>query len=152
MSETSRPEPATAVTTAPTVDPFWGQVDRLFRELHQSFEPAAVWNGRLPAVTDVVDLGESFEIRAELPGVPKEKVDIRVTGDTVQISADLTREATETGPNYLRHERTGYGFERQVVLPEPVREDGITAKSENGVLTVLLPKAHPVVERKVPVA
>ncbi len=160
--EPAPPTPAPAPKPTTTPDPFWNQVDRLFRELQRSFDPGN-WvvegpagtspfaTGHVPAATDILDLGESYEIRSELPGVPKEQVEVRVAGDTVQITAELPAAKTENGPNYLRQERTWTGFSRQIVLPEAVRADGISARSEHGILTVTLPKANPIVEHRVKV-
>lgn len=157
MANLANREPS-APTTAPTeIDPFWADVDRSFRRLYRDFfgpaatRPTAPESWRAPAAIDVADKGESYELTVDLPGISKEQVDIRVTGELVQIRADRAAEAEKKGDGYLRVERSWAGFERSVELPEPVKAEAVSASLTNGVLTVSVPKANPVVERKVPV-
>jgi HSP20 family protein len=149
---------STATSPATTEsDPFWAEVDRSFRRFYGSFLGHPLGSGSAtegwlaPAPIDVADKGESYELTADLPGITKDLVDIRVTGELVQIRATRSAEAQKKGEGYLRLERSWAGFERSVELPEAVRAEGVTASLANGVLTVAVPKAHPVVERKVPV-
>jgi len=151
-----REPPATRPATTES-DPFWAEVDRSFRRFYGSFlghplAPGAATEGWLaPAAIDVADKGENYELTVDLPGISKEQVDIRVTGDLVQIRAERSADSQKKGEGYLRLERSWAGFERSVELPEAVRAEAVSASLANGVLTVAVPKAHPVVERKVPV-
>jgi HSP20 family protein len=152
----SRESPATSPATNES-DPFWAEVDRSFRRFYGGFfghplgSSSATEGWLAPAAIDVADKGESYELTVDLPGISKEQVDIRVTGDLVQIRAARSAESQKKGEGYLRLERSWAGFERSVELPEPVRADAVTASLSDGVLTVAVPKANPVVERKVPV-
>jgi HSP20 family protein len=154
LAKTADPAPSTR-PTAP--DPLWADVDRTFRRFYGGlFGAAATEAGEAqpwlaPAPTDVADRGESYELRFDLPGLTKEEVDIRVTGDLVQVRAQHKGEERRSTDGYLRVERSWSGFERAVELPETVRSDAVVAKLENGVLTVTVPKEHPVVERKISV-
>ncbi len=158
MTQTSSSGETTEIARPSPRDEFWDQIDRVFRDLHAHLPnawgfPAAVGlsiEGSAPAPADVVDLGESFELRVDLPGVPKEKVDLRVTGETVHVTAPTEPAPSEEGRTYLRRERSETGFHREIELPEPVRSDEVKARFENGVLTISVPKAHPVKERRVP--
>ncbi len=147
----------------PTVsdhDDLWAQMDRLVREFHRDWFgglwPAAVRDGSelalLPALVDVEDHGNAFQVKTDLPGVPKEQVDVRVFGDVLQIRGVASASREEERPAYVRRERTYQGFQRAIELPEPVLGEKVEARFENGTLTVTVPKAHPIQERKVPVA
>lgn len=160
MSELSIREGPSDVLTVFGDD--WGDFDGAFEQLRRGFFPAfrplvswpalrSAWNA--PAPTDIVDTGAAYELHLDVPGFPKEKIDVRVQGNVLQVKAELT-ETTEKKevPNYLRRERSYRGFERAFELPEPVDGTQVTAKYVDGVLTVTAPKSHPVTEQKVAVA
>jgi len=95
------------------------------------------------ARTDVRDTGKSFRIVAEVPGIPKEKVEIRVRGATVEIRAEQATDATEPDGAFVHRERHYAGYFRTLELPEPVVAADAKAKVENGLLELELPKLHP---------
>ena len=158
MTKLANRTPTTPTTPLERND-IWSQMDRLFNELHSElysgfwpspFRFAHSWDeGYLRARTDVLDQGSAYEIRADLPGVPKDKIEVTLTGNSVRISASAAGESQEDGKNYLWRERSYQGFERVFDLPEPVVSDKVQARFENGVLTVSVPKAHPAQEKKV---
>ncbi len=142
-----------------TYDPF-AELDQLVYDLTGAWlgtpgslsTPDATTPSFAPALADVEDKGSSYEIRADLPGIAKDQVDVRIHGDVLVIRAEAASEKDEKAKNYLRHERSYRGFERSIRLPEPVLGEKVEAKFENGTVTVSVPKAHPSEERKVPVA
>jgi HSP20 family protein len=150
----------TIVTAVPGTEP-WGPVDRLFNQLsHEFFSSFGPVEGAWPNLdagavalprADVEDKGDSFEIRADIPGVTKDKIDVRVQGNLVTISAENNSETTDDSKTYVRRERTYQGFQRSLELPEPVVADKVQAQYRDGVLHVTVPKAHPVTEQKVKV-
>jgi len=139
----------------------WTPVSRWFEQFHRRFFDdagtlpwIAAWDGGSPGTlsTDVLDLGDRLEVRADLPGVPKENIDIRIHGTTLRIQASHQSESEAQGATYLRRERSARTFDRRFELPEPVLAAQVTARLENGVLTVSVPKPKPAAEEKVPVA
>jgi HSP20 family protein len=142
---------------------FWTDVERWFQEFDQgsctairspTLGNASIGRGPgvVPAAADVVDLGGAFQITADPPGAKKGEIDVRVVGNTVLIQSEPGAEKTEKGREFLRRERTWSGFHRAIELPEPVKAEDVTAKFEDGVLVVTVPKAQPTVEKKVRVA
>ncbi|HEV2317020.1 MAG TPA: Hsp20/alpha crystallin family protein [Thermoplasmata archaeon] len=138
----------------------WSQFDELFEQFHQNFysnfgtplfrwAPTARGSSLAPAFADVVDQGEKFELTAELPGADKKGIEVTVQGSSVLVKARHAEQTQDKGQNYLRRERVWSGFEREFELPEPIRPDEVTAHYDNGVLTVSVPKAHPVVAKQV---
>ncbi len=142
------------------------QMDRLFdglrEEILSSFWPAypfaAVAGTRderslpfLPALSDIEDRGQAYEIHTDLPGVPKDQIDIRVNGNVLSIRAESTQTTGSDGKSYVRRERTYQGFQRVFELPEPVLSEKIEAHYKDGTLRVTVPKANPVPERKISV-
>jgi HSP20 family protein len=96
-----------------------------------------------PARTDVSDTGKAYRIVAEIPGIPKDKLDIRVRGSSVEIRGESAEEKEENGTEYVHRERSYAGYYRSLELPEPVVATDATAKVENGLLELELPKQTP---------
>jgi len=92
---------------------------------------------------DVADTGKSFRIVAEIPGIPKEQLDIRVRGASVEIRGEQAKETEQKATDYVHRERTYSGFYRSLELPEAVVAAEAKAKVENGVLELELPKVTP---------
>ena len=132
----------------------WSDFDRAFAELSAGlFQPfgfpgfaPAVRSGEglfRPARTDVSDTGSAYRIVAEIPGIPKEKLDIRVRGATVEIRGETTEEKEENGTAFVHRERVQRGYYRTLELPESVVAADAKAKVEHGLLELELPKQHP---------
>jgi len=132
----------------------WTELDRAFQEMSSRFlEPLgfASWATAIrgdggifrPARTDVTDTGSAYRIVAEVPGIPKEKLDIRVRGSTVEIRGEHAEEKANDEASFVHRERTYQGYYRTLELPEAVVAGQAKAKVENGLLELELPKQHP---------
>ena len=102
-------------------------------------------NTDLPAFrTDIRDLGESYVLEAELPGFQKEDINLELKDGILTVSAqhDDTRETKDAQGGYIRRERR-YGSVSRSFDVTGIEEGAITAKYENGVLSLDLPKAKP---------
>jgi HSP20 family protein len=95
------------------------------------------------ARTDVSDTGSAYKIVAEIPGIPKEKLDIRVRGNLVEIRGESASETEQKEAAYVHRERAYAGYYRSLELPEPVVATHAKAKVENGLLELELPKQNP---------
>jgi HSP20 family protein len=102
---------------------------------------------------DVSEADGSYLVKADIPGVRKEDIDVRIDGNQVTISAELKQEKEEkSGSRVLRSERQ-YGFtSRSFALADPVDEDKANAKFENGVLKLTLPKRAQVSQKRLTIA
>ncbi len=100
------------------------------------------FEGRMPKV-DVVDRDEEILVRAELPGVNKDDLDITLAEDTLTIKASTRQESKEEKGDYLRREITQGSFARTIPLPAAVQGDEARASFKDGVLELTLPKAAP---------
>lgn len=92
--------------------------------------------------TDVIDNGDAYELDAELPGMEKENIQLRVEDNTLVISAEQKTENDAQEANYLRRERTVSSYSRSFGL-EGIDADNITASYVNGILKLNLPKQKP---------
>jgi HSP20 family protein len=95
------------------------------------------------AVYEMVDRGDRFEIQIEVPGIEKENVDVKATKYSVEISGKHSEKSEEKGKRYLYSERTFRSFYRNVQLPEEIIPSNVSAKVENGILKLDLPKKNP---------
>ncbi|MTD33304.1 Hsp20/alpha crystallin family protein [Paludibacterium denitrificans] len=90
---------------------------------------------------DVKEDDNAYTIHAELPGVKKEDIQVQVDGNRVSISAEVKRESEQKeGEKVLRSERYYGRVSRTFTLPVDIDESGATAKSNEGVLELVLPK------------
>jgi len=104
-------------------------------------EPATVWEGRAPKL-DVVDRDNEVLVRAEVPGVNKEDLEISVTGDLFTIKGKTRHEEKEEKGDYYRCEVSQGSFSRTVTLPAMVDEAGAKAQLKDGMIEVTLPKTE----------
>lgn len=112
---------------------FFGN-DPVFAELR----PLAT-NGDTLAI-DVSDDGTNFVVRASLPGVAKDKIEVDVHDEVLTIRASTEESTEERTETYLRRERRVGELSRTVRLPEAVDDEKAKAELNDGVLTLTLPK------------
>ena len=125
-------------------------MDRLFED---SFIRPNTWTG-LPAgqiavPVDLWETPEAYHLRADLPGLTAEDIDINVTADTVAIAGELKGQTDVSGEGYLRQERRHGKFQRAFTLPTQLESSKVEATFDNGVLTLVMPKAESVRPRQI---
>lgn len=113
-------------------------------------ELGRVFDARLPHV-DVIDRDNEIIVKAELPGVNKNDIDVSVTEDSVTIKGSTRHEEKEEKDNYYRSEISRGEFLRTIALPAAV--DGTKAKAnfKDGMLELVMPKTEARKRRTVPV-
>ena len=110
--------------------------------LFEDFMPMKKWEGGnvfIPAI-DIKEEENKLLVTTDLPGINKEDIEINLKEDMLEISAKSGKEQETEEEGYIRKERAYTHFYRAVHLPTSVKEEGSTAKIENGVLTITLPK------------
>ena len=103
-----------------------------------------------PAI-DMYQTDKDVVVKASLPGVKAEDIDIAVTGDVLSIKGESCEEREVTEDNYFRKEMRCGSFSRSLELPVPVEVEKAEAVFENGVLTLAMPKTEAVKPRQVKV-
>ncbi len=91
---------------------------------------------------DLVETENEFIVKASLPGVKPDDVQITVHSDTLTIRGTLKSEEEKKGDHWHLRERRSGAFQRTVSLSTPIDSDRANAKFEHGVLTLSLPKAE----------
>lgn len=104
-----------------------------------SFFFPTVWEG--PAV-DMYQTKDEVVVKASVPGLKPEEIDVSVAGDVLTIKGETKHEEKVEQDQYIYQERRFGQFCRQLTLPVQVKTDKAQAKYENGVLTLRLPKAE----------
>ena len=95
----------------------------------------------VPAV-DIFERGEETVVRAELPDVRKEDLDLKVENNILTLRGEKRRDEAVEQDHYQRSERHYGSFTRSFELPSTVDTSGIQARYENGVLEIVVPKAE----------
>jgi HSP20 family protein len=92
---------------------------------------------------DVKETENDYKVDVDVPGFNKEDINISIEGDYLVISGKQQDVIDNSTGEYIRKERRMGSFSRTVPIPENVKLDNITAKYNNGVLCITLPKEKP---------
>ncbi|MCD6361095.1 MAG: Hsp20/alpha crystallin family protein [Armatimonadetes bacterium] len=124
-------------------------ITSLREAMDRLFEDSFVWSsGLFPALraeapaVDMYQTDTEVVVKASLPGMKSEDVDITVTGDVITLKGEHREEQEVKEENYFRREMRSGSFTRTLPIPVPVNVDKAEAEFENGVLTVHLPKTE----------
>ena len=139
--------------TVQLYDPFSGAtLDHLFRGL---FKPVQAARDSAVAIkVDVAERDNAYVVRAEIPGVNRDDIQVTIEGNQVTISAEIKKETgatngdATTSERVLRSERYHGAVYRSFVLPLELDEAASEAKYQNGVLELTLTKKPALAGRK----
>ena len=123
------------------------EMNRLFNTVFDTPTPGGNANTLrrwMPAM-DLVESGDHFVLRADLPGLDQEDVKIELEDTTLTISGERKAEHEEKEEGYYRLERAFGSFSRTLQLPKGIDPEGVSANFDRGVLEVRIPKPE---ERK----
>ncbi len=133
------------------------EMDRLFNGFFPSAARAAnAVSGRSFPAMNVWEHGDQLFVEAEVPGLTGQQIEISVVGNslTIQGNPPAVEAASAAGAaveTFHRRERAVGGFTRSIALPVEIDAEQVSAKLENGVLLITLPKAEKAKPRKVQV-
>jgi len=107
-------------------------------------------HGWTPAV-DVIETEQDIVLKADLPGVPQEQIEVKFENGTLSIKGERKFSSDVKQPGFRRIER-GYGaFARHYTLPDTLDLEHVKADYKNGELTITLPKKEAAKSRTIPV-
>jgi HSP20 family protein len=136
MSNLIRWEPAREMMTLREA------MDHLFDDAFT--RPLTLRDGWSTPAIDMYQTDNEIVVKASLPGVNADEVQINVTGEVLTLKGETRHEEEKKDKAWhIREQRWG-AFERSIVLPTEVVSDKAKAEFENGILTVTLPKAEEV--------
>jgi HSP20 family protein len=122
-----------------------GLFDDFFRDVAPSFYVRPLHGDPLPSPAQIkIDVKESeraYTVQAELPGVPKDDIQVSLDGNVVTLRAEVKQQDAQTKDDkVLRSERYFGSVSRSFQLPQDIDQNESRAKYDNGVLTLTLPK------------
>jgi HSP20 family protein len=127
------------------------EVNRLF----ESFFDGSPWRFgetmSVPAV-EVADTKDTVIVRAQVPGVSKEQIQIAVSEGALTIKGETTEEEKKEEKNYMRREFRYGAFARTVPLPGGVQAEKATAQLKDGVLEITIPKSAQARVKEIPIS
>ena len=125
-------------------------MDRLFED---SFIKPSTWTGlaagQVAVPVDLWETNDAYHMRADLPGIAPDAIDINVTADTVALMGESKTQQDVSTEGWLRQERRVGKFQRAFTLPVQIDPDKVQATFTHGVLELVLPKADQVKPRTV---
>jgi HSP20 family protein len=135
-------------------DPF-EELDRMRRDLGRFLGDYESGRWESPSgvfpLTNITEDKDNFYIRAELPGIKADDLDISITGNSLSISGQRSFAMEDQNVKYHRRERESGTFRRMIKLPSLVDTNKVEARSAEGVLTITLPKAEETKPRQIPI-
>ncbi|MDH3678162.1 MAG: Hsp20/alpha crystallin family protein [Nitrosopumilus sp.] len=150
MAKSKSKEKSTGITPSWTSN--WLDIDQSIENLRRDMEKAftsfpSIHFPSMPKMPqtscDVIDEGNQFRVKMNVPGVKKNEIKLEVTDNAIEISAEHKEESEEKKKNYLRKERSHVSYYRTLPLSENVVSGNVKAKLTEGVLDITLPKSKP---------
>ncbi|MCU1616703.1 MAG: heat shock protein Hsp20 [Frankiales bacterium] len=128
-------------------DPFQ-EIDQLYDRVNRLFDSSSTdATERWVPLGDVEETDDAYVVDVELPGVDRDDIDIEVNGREVTVMGEI-KEKERTGILRRRTRRVGE-FQYAVTLPGDIDADNVSARLDNGVLTVTVPKSQRAKPRRV---
>lgn len=119
----------------------WSLVDRISRDNHRTWVPAV----------DIFEEKDSFIVRADLPGVDPDDIEVNMENGVLTVSGERKNEERSEFEGVSRIERISGRFLRRFTLPDTADADAIKAKCRNGILEIIIPKQAVVQPRRITV-
>jgi HSP20 family protein len=116
------------------------EMESLFGRLAESL-PTSFSSGVFPLI-NVTEDNDRLYVRAELPGVKANELEISATGNSLSIGGERKVAPESESASYHRREREAGAFRRTITLPTDIDFNRVEAHYNNGILTVTLPKAE----------
>ncbi len=138
-------------TTVSDLDRMFGSMDLLRSRMNRMLLDYDRFYGRgggwavtaTEPLTNLYDAGDSLEVKAEVPGMAREDVNIKVQGNYLEISGTRKSDTPEGYKAHREERDTETSFTRSFTLPsEEINTEKVSASLKNGILTITLPKTE----------
>lgn len=120
------------------------EIDNIGRDISSWLDfPSKILGGASMPRVDVYQTETDVIVKAEIPGVAKEDLNVYIDEDTVRLSGQTKRETEFKDENVYRTERYYGNFSRTIPLPVEVKADKARAEYKDGILSITVPKVEP---------
>jgi HSP20 family protein len=127
------------------------EMNRLFNTVFDAPSGAGGLRRWVPAM-DLVETGEHFVLRADLPGMSEDDIKIELEDGVLTVSGERRADHDERQEGFYRVERASGSFSRSLTLPKGVDGDAVSASFDRGVLEVRIPKPEAVKPRRIEIS
>lgn len=124
------------------------RINRIFTEQAGRHEGESASSRTWAPVVDILETPTDLVVRAELPGLKREDIDVEVTSESLAIRGERKFDV-EARDQYLRVERPYGPFQRSFSIGVPVQPDKVKATYKDGILEIVVPKAEEVTPKKI---
>jgi HSP20 family protein len=137
-------------------EPFGG-LTSLRRDMDRLFEdfigraPSRVGDGIAEPAVEISDTPEAVVVKAQMPGVNKDHLQVDVTDDVLTLKGEMKEEETKEEKHYYRREFRYGAFARSIPLPAAVQSDQATAQLKDGILEVRIPRSEKSKAKQIPI-
>ncbi len=126
----------------------WDPFHDLF-PTNRRFQPLAGADDAWTPAVDIIEKGDDLVIRAEVPGIDRDAIEVKLEDNTLILSGERVRETEADDTRAYRRERVCGSFVRSFSLPKTVDAKRIAATYKNGVLEIAIPKVEEAKPRKI---
>jgi HSP20 family protein len=126
-------------------------VDRVFDGTHVDSQSHRHFSHKWGIPLDVVEAENEFIVKASIPGINLEDIEITQEGDMLAIKGEISEEKEDNNKHYHLRERRYGSFCRSVHLPKTIKRDDINAAYKDGILSIHLPKTEEAKPKKIAV-
>jgi HSP20 family protein len=134
----------------------WSLLNQLQRELERTFEgrpvPDSAATAEWTPAVDIKEEADRYVLIADLPGVSTENIDVSMEQGILTLRGERNTEARTERSGYKRIERVYGSFYRRFSLPDTADAEGISARYNNGVLEIVIPKKAAIQPRRIAVS
>lgn len=115
------------------IDDMMERMQNLFEDFQEAGREITGF-GNIPI--DIQDEGDRYVVKADLPGLEKDEIDLRADEKSLEIMAESNHEVKEENEKYVKRERQSRSFRRTVRWPQKIDPESIEAEFEEGVLSI----------------
>jgi len=127
------------------------EIDRLFEDPFSLLSPNASFFQDWSPSVDIHEDKDKYVVKAELPGMKREDIEVSMDGNTLTVSGERKQEEEKKERENYRSERYFGRFQRSITLPAEVQANKIEASYKDGILTITLPKSEAAKPKQIPV-
>ena len=126
------------------------EMDRLFEDFFGG-RSGGFWERAGEPAVEVSDTKDAVVVKAQVPGMTKENVQVSITEDALTLKGEMKEEEKKEDKNYHRREFRYGAFARTIPLPMTVQGDKATAQLKDGVLEITIPKSEQAKVKEIPI-